>query len=135
MSARSKDVPVRWREDVGWELRCPQCSSRKRACFWPLTEEFWDRQRSLTTCRACLLMRKARLAREAYAKDPEARLNAVRAYRHAHAPVLAFKARFKQQTMTDEQRARRNAMQAAWRRANPERWKAIVARNRAKNAA
>lgn len=46
---------VRWREDVGWELRCEACAHKGRpgGSYWPLTEEFWDHRRSMVRCRAC----------------------------------------------------------------------------------
>ncbi len=44
---------VRFREDVGWEMRCESCSGHKVARYWPLTHEFWDPNKGLTRCRAC----------------------------------------------------------------------------------
>lgn len=45
---------VRWRDDLGFELRCEDCAYRRQfACFWPLTREFWDPERGMSRCRAC----------------------------------------------------------------------------------
>ena len=51
MSGRKHNV--RWREDVGFELRCEVCSYRKQACYWPLTSEFWVVNKGLSRCRSC----------------------------------------------------------------------------------
>lgn len=121
MSARSKDVPVRWREDVGWELRCPQCSSRKRACFWPLTDEFWDRARSMQRCRACQRDTDARREREKYWASTsyrERRLIAARRYHHENKAGERLRAKIRwQDTLAD-----------------PEKHAAALARSRASTA-
>ena len=45
---------VRFREDVGWELRCEGCAYRRnQVSYWPLTHEFWDPDRGMGRCRAC----------------------------------------------------------------------------------
>jgi hypothetical protein len=45
---------VRYRADVGWELRCDGCAYRRnQVCYWPLTHEFWDPDRGMGRCRAC----------------------------------------------------------------------------------
>lgn len=45
---------VRWRADVGWEMRCDECAAAKRsASYWPISHEFWDVRRGLWRCRAC----------------------------------------------------------------------------------
>lgn len=38
----------RFREDVGFERRCPMCHD-----WWPITLDFWDK-RWTTRCRACI---------------------------------------------------------------------------------
>lgn len=64
----SRHAPVRYREDVGFELRCPSCARQREpgGSFWPLTIEFWWPERSMTMCRACHLrveeMRRRRAA-------------------------------------------------------------------------
>lgn len=61
----SLSVPIRWREDTGWELRCETCAIAGRAeRYWPLTEEFWDKRR-MARCRAC---EKRRLSQNAKAR-------------------------------------------------------------------
>ena len=61
---------VRWREDTGFELRCEDCATRKRQCFWPLAEEFWN-LRSLIRCKSCERDRKAKRIAERRRADPE----------------------------------------------------------------
>lgn len=75
--------PVRWRPDVGFELRCPRCAEKRMACFWPLTDEFWDKHR-MSRCRACERERQATQKRERYHGNPAFRrrmLTVVREYR------------------------------------------------------
>jgi hypothetical protein len=52
---------VRYREDVGWELRCEACAFRRQeASYWPLTLEFWSPERGMGRCRACWNDRRQR---------------------------------------------------------------------------
>ena len=44
---------VRFREDVGFELRCEGCALKGVACYWPLDLEFWNPIKGMTRCRAC----------------------------------------------------------------------------------
>lgn len=44
---------VRWRLDVGWEMRCSACRLAKKAAWWPLTHEFWNPRKGMSRCRAC----------------------------------------------------------------------------------
>lgn len=45
---------VRYREDMGFELRCEDCAYRRQfASFWPLTLEYWAPERGMSRCRAC----------------------------------------------------------------------------------
>lgn len=44
---------VRYRPDVGWEMRCDGCTLSKGAAYWPLDAEFWDTNKGLSRCRAC----------------------------------------------------------------------------------
>jgi hypothetical protein len=45
--------PVRWREDVGFELRCDYCSYSKLDRYWPLSIEFWSPNRGFSRCKSC----------------------------------------------------------------------------------
>lgn len=63
-------TPIRWREDTGWEYRCGDCAQKAAECFWPLTEEFWDRKRTMRRCRSCQKALDARNFRARYANDP-----------------------------------------------------------------
>jgi hypothetical protein len=45
--------PVRYRPDVGFEMRCPVCTVRGDERYWPLTVEFWWPARGMSRCRAC----------------------------------------------------------------------------------
>lgn len=82
--ARRHPIAVRWRDDVGWELRCPRCVERKVACFWPLTDEFWDRRR-MSRCRACEKARQRDQKRHRYQTDPVARERMIASSRTYHA--------------------------------------------------
>ncbi len=76
--------PVRWRPDVGFELRCPRCAEKKVASFWPLTDEFWDKNR-MSSCRACERERQRDAKRLRYQTDPAFRARMVATvaeYRH-----------------------------------------------------
>jgi hypothetical protein len=75
---------VRWRDDVGFEMRCEDClASAKGQCFWPITLEFWNPERTtekgtragrgMTRCRACWRERDAYLFRTRYSKRPSIR--------------------------------------------------------------
>ena len=64
---------VRWRDDTGWELRCADCAAQDTSCFWPLTDEFWDKRRGMNRCRACYRSYDNRMHRERYASDAEHR--------------------------------------------------------------
>jgi hypothetical protein len=46
---------VRYREDVGWEMRCDDCQRTGRGCiYWPLLPigEFWS-ARTQVRCQSC----------------------------------------------------------------------------------
>lgn len=59
---------IRWREDTGWELRCPDCmASRHGTTYWPLTDEFWDK-RNMKRCRACHRTQNRKWERAQYEK-------------------------------------------------------------------
>lgn len=64
---RATTSGVRWREDVGYELRCRDCRT-----YWPLSDEWWSR-RNFSRCKACAQRHKNALDRARYARDPEAR--------------------------------------------------------------
>ena len=100
---------IRWRDDTGWELRCPDCAARgQHTSYWPLTDEFWDRH-MMARCRACERARLNRRDREKYAADPaeRARRNAAaRAYRAESADVLRIKKRQRRPLEAARSRAR-----------------------------
>lgn len=88
---------VRWREDVGWEARCERCVVKKVACYWPLTDEFWDKAR-MNRCRACERERQASQKRHRYQTDPAFRdrmLEAVRTHRRENESKRADYNRFR----------------------------------------
>lgn len=88
---------IRWREDVGWEVRCDWCANHtgRTATYWPLTDEFWDRK-SMARCRACLRIQKNRRDRARYATDMAwraRRQQGSREYRAVAGDVIALKRR------------------------------------------
>lgn len=65
---------IRWRSDVGFEMRCDECARRGQSrTYWPLDLEFWRPRAGLARCRACQLEDNARRERERYWNDPEYR--------------------------------------------------------------
>jgi hypothetical protein len=86
---------VRFRPDVGFELRCDECADRGGgACFWPLDLEFWVPRRGMTRCRACHTRRDTinqRRLREESAAHRERDVKRMRAYRRRE-KVRAFRA-------------------------------------------
>lgn len=44
---------VRYREDVGFEMRCESCSRKGIESYWPLDLEFWNVNKGMTRCKAC----------------------------------------------------------------------------------
>jgi len=50
---------VRYRKDVGFEMRCESCARNHRnyVIYWPLTLEYWVPRR-LRSCRTCLAQRR-----------------------------------------------------------------------------
>jgi hypothetical protein len=73
------DSPVRFREDVGFEFRCPTCRT-----FWPLSREFWYPRRGMRRCLACIRAADARGQRRRYLRNTthrERRIIASRTYR------------------------------------------------------
>ena len=69
---------VRYREDE-FELRCARCLE-----WWPLAIEFWSPAHTMTRCKACLNEAK----RIAYARDPERKREACRAYRASQPGIV-----------------------------------------------
>jgi hypothetical protein len=50
---------VRWSKELElFEMYCPDCvvATSPGACFWPLTEEFWDKY-NMQRCKACNMKR------------------------------------------------------------------------------
>ena len=113
-----KSSPFRWREDVGFEARCPDCVISGGACFWPITLEFWDPKRGMTRCRGCHDRRAAANLRARYRSDP-LKLERNRRYRAAN---------------RDAQRIKDAARWAAVK-ADPERLAVRREQNRLANAA
>lgn len=117
----SYQTPIRWREDTGWEARCGECADRTVAAFWPLTDEFWDKRKTMRRCRSCQKVREARIARERYLADTtfaERRRAGARKYRLETLASQRIKA------------------QEKWVRvkADPEAWEAARVRARAAQA-
>jgi hypothetical protein len=96
--------PARWNAELGeFELQCPECVSKCRNSYWPLTIEFWN-PRSVRRCRACHL-EGDRAKKRALRQDPAVREKNRRdsaAWRARHPGYNAETA-------------------AIWRRLNPER--------------
>ena len=114
-----KSSPFRWREDVGFEARCPDCATSGGARFWPITTEFWDPNRGMTRCRGCHDRRAAANLRKRYRLDAQKRLERNRRYRAAN---------------RDAQRIKDAARWAAVK-ADPERLSVRREQNRLANAA
>lgn len=90
---------IRWREDVGWEARCDDCARRgNTTCYWPLTEEFWDRK-VMTRCRACHLAKRRIRDHATYWSKPEVRAKKLaesQAYRREAAHSIQIKRKIRQ---------------------------------------
>lgn len=114
----SYQTPIRWREDTGWEARCGECADRTVAAFWPLTDEFWDKRKTMRRCRSCQKAREARIARERYLTD-----TTVRERRRASAR------KYRLETLASQ----RIKAQEKWAttKADPEKWESARARARA----
>lgn len=91
---------VRWRDDVGWELRCLHCP--RGTVYWPLTDEFWDKKR-LTRCRACW---RAHERSRLTAQQREARREYARQWRERNPGYNAELMRVKRRLFPDEKKAR-----------------------------
>lgn len=72
----------RFRDDVGFERRCPACRD-----WWPVTLEFWEK-RWTTRCRACIKAWKRENQNRRYATEPTYRED-----RKAAARLTAWKDR------------------------------------------
>ena len=57
----------RFREDTGWERRCPECAD-----WWPITVEYWDK-RWHTRCKACIRAWKRANQNRRYALETDYR--------------------------------------------------------------
>lgn len=113
----SYETPIRWRDDTGWEARCGDCAARNEARFWPLTDEFWDKRKSMRRCRSCQKSLEAKRARESYQSD-----TAVRERRR-----LAAR-RYRAQTLASQRIKAKTKWEAI--KADPERYEANKARAR-----
>lgn len=87
---------VRWREDVGWELRCEGCFLKGQGTtYWPLTFEFWE-PRNMKRCRAChkdyqAARKKAKYRADAAYRDHQ--IGKTRAWRAANPVAVKEHAR------------------------------------------
>ena len=80
---QQKERGVRWREDVGFELRCDVCAKARRTdCYWPLTLDFWNPRRGMTMCRACRRRADAVASRSRYHRDGRVRSQKLASSRH-----------------------------------------------------
>lgn len=97
---------VRFREDVGWEMRCDDCKLRGRSAFyWPLLPvgEFWS-ARTQIRCQACERERIARYRR----RHPTTRVNKMSAAMKARVRYYANR-----ETILRQHRERYAAKKAA----------------------
>lgn len=85
----------RFREDVGFERRCPECAD-----WWPITLEFWDK-RWHSRCRACIKAWKRANQNSRYQLDAQ-----YRETRKAAAALTAWKER---QNEPEKLRSRKQA--------------------------
>ena len=113
----SRFAPVRWRDDTGWEFRCAECASQNTPCYWPLTDEFWDKRAGMGRCRACWLVYWRRKAAQARAADIDLQRARDRARYRANRRVLLIKRRAYYEANRDailaKARARYEARRAA----------------------
>ena len=80
---------IRYREDTGWERRCPSCPTiHVGSAWWPLQLEYWD-PHSMRVCRSCRKREEARRKRERLRTDPEYREAQVQKSRRYRAAVVA----------------------------------------------
>ena len=106
---------IRYREGT-FEMRCGDCvASSGVTAYWPLTEEFWN-LRNLSACRACLLARKRRAAKERYWADPETHRNIARRYYAENEAIVLLKKRARYA----EDPAAKVAAHREWEKANAE---------------
>lgn len=123
-----KHGDFRYRNDIGFERRCPECRD-----WWPIDLEFWDR-RWTARCRACIRAWKRENQNRRYAEEPE-----YRETRKEAARISAWKQRLNDPVHLAERRAitdarhheRRKELQrlAYWARRDE-----ILARRRARKA-
>lgn len=105
-------VGVRYREDVGWEMRCGDCMKRSGSThYWPLDDEFWDK-RNLQRCRACHQHRRNQQDREKYWSDVawrEQRKASAKRTRDEDKSTVQVKRAARYAANIDEERARKRA--------------------------
>ena len=91
----SRYAPVRYRADVGFEMRCDDCVRRNdgNGWFWPLTTEFWNVKHGMSRCRACWLVYWRKVQAELRRNDPEARRAHDRERYRKNRRVILFKRR------------------------------------------
>ena len=95
---------VRYREDVGWEMRCDSCAADKGASYWPLDFEFWNLEKGLSRCRGCW---------NAYQRRNEKRRRIHRRSNNLRKYQREWAARKRQQQREDEGRQRYERRKAA----------------------
>ena len=124
---------VRFREDVGFEMRCDSCATSGGTRYWPMTTEFWWPTHGLSKCRACHQHDEARKLREKRVADPafQARIYARNAKYRAEAraaqrvkdqqkwqriqsdPILLARARERSRESSRRYKAKQRAEKAA----------------------
>jgi hypothetical protein len=102
------------------------------ACFWPLTDEFWDRKHGMKRCRACHRARDAARGRARYLASTtvrERKREASRRYRQANpqAQRLIEKARWLRIISDPELHAHKNDLARERKRRYRARQRALAA--------
>lgn len=102
---------VRWRADVGFEMRCDVCPNGAR--YWPITEEYWNVKHGLSRCAACWLTYWRRKAVTTRNRDIELVRARDRAKYRRNRKVIILKRREYYQRNREAILARRRAWYAA----------------------
>lgn len=106
---------VRYRRDVGFEMRCDECPSGAR--YWPLTVEFWNVRAGMSRCAACWLVYwRRRQAKLRQAQPAAQRARERRNYRK-HRAVILIKRQVYYEENRDKILAKRRETYAARRAA------------------
>lgn len=108
---------VRYREDVGFEMRCEGCAERNSGpAYWPMTLEYWHPRHGFKFCRACLAARDRAKARATRARDLDAARERDRKRYQRDRRVILLKRRAYYEANHETIRARANARYAARKR-------------------